>query len=583
MTQTIDDDDNPGDACDESEADPSDEQHLEMETDPSGEQHLEIDARGGRKINRRHSDRSNDGSRDSGGDGDDHRRTYLEILLPASRWIRTYDFWEDFPHDFIAGVTVGVMSITIAMSDALIAGLPVEYGLYASVVPVIVYALFGDCAELVVGPTGMTSIVMRSGLWEVAKEYGLNVGAGDGSGEGGGETVEGASFSAKEGFKAYEIAAIQCGFLVGIIYVALGLLRTGTFISRILQPVIVSGFTTGAVAIIMMSQLGSFLGYYLGNIMTVPAMAKKAIESRAEFDYRDFSVGILSFSFLILITTLASEDRFRRESDTAQDQVARKLRLQIVRNMAPIIVSMCMITLSHFARFDEIGIATVGHIPSGLPNLTIDVMAGPYIGGWRLVTTAFAVAAMGLYKSLALAKNLAELKGRSLDSNAELVGLGISNVFGSFFQSSPVVGTISRSGANVSSGARTGVSAALSAVVVLLALILGSAIFEPMPYACLAAIVDSLMLGMIDIREPINQWYRGRRFKSAVWVVCASGTAILGVELGLAICLFFGLADEFWSRCCVRSGDRQHLPEVDRGVETPKQAHNFSETESTLI
>lgn len=209
------------------------------------------------------------------------RVTVLETLCPASRWLKTYSIKDSLLSDFIAGMTVGVMIVPQSMSYAKLAGLPVQYGLYSSLMPVFAYSIFGSSRQLAVGPVALISLLLGTGLSTIMKNKGF------------------ANKDDPEYQQVYAALAIQCSFLVGITYILMGIVRLG-FVTIFLSHAVISGFTTGAAVIIGMSQIKYIFGYSIDG-KQLHVLIKNLIAGLDQFNYKTFLTGTLSLLMLVLL------------------------------------------------------------------------------------------------------------------------------------------------------------------------------------------------------------------------------------------------------------------------------------------
>lgn len=184
------------------------------------------------------------------------RMDWLFTLLPMSAWLSTYKWKSYLQNDIMAGLTVGVMIIPQSMSYAKLAGLPVQFGLYSSLMPIYAYAMFGSSRQLGVGPVAIVSLLLATGLTHFLENEGI--------------TPE--NTSDEEYQQIYTTLALQTSFLVGLVYIVMGLLRLG-FVTIFLSHAVVSGFTSGAAIIIGLSQLKYFFGYSIPSVKTFQGMS----------------------------------------------------------------------------------------------------------------------------------------------------------------------------------------------------------------------------------------------------------------------------------------------------------------------
>jgi sulfate transporter 4 len=325
------------------------------------------------------------------------------------------------------------------MSYAKLAGLPVEYGLYAALTPTIGYALFGTCQQLAVGPVAVLSLLVSTGLSPLF------------------DTEENLSESQQE---QYNILAIQTSMMTGAIMMLMGILRLG-FISSFISHAVTSGLTSGAAIIIAASQLKYIFGVDCPRADDIVSIMKCLVHNGGNFKWKPFVLGASVLLFLIALRMLG--DKFPR--------------LKYVAYLGPFIAMSISIILSYTLDFAALGFKTVGHIPSGLPMVTIPWWH-PFDS--RIMKTVFLGIIVGFMESISIARQLAAKNGYTLDTSRELLGLGAANFFGSMFQSYPATGSFSRSAIKQSVGTKSILSGVFVALFVGLTLLFLTPIFEYM-------------------------------------------------------------------------------------------------------
>ena len=373
----------------------------------------------------------------------------MAILKPLS-WLQNYSTTK-LKGDVFAGLTVGVLLIPQSMAYALIAGLPVIYGLYASLVPQIIYALFGSSRQLSVGPTAMDSLLIASGL----------------------------GLLAVIGSQEYIQLAIILTLMVGVIQTFLGFMKMG-FITQLLSKPIISGFTTAAAILIGLNQLGPLLGIDMekGNIIV---LLTSITTNLANLDILTASIGL--FSVLLLYA----------------------LKKWTPKLPGTLIIVLTSIGMVHFLELHLSGLNVIGEIPMGLPSFILPKID---LGQMTLLLPlALTLALISFIESFSVGKNLAlQSKDHTVNANTELVALGSANFIGAFFMSFPVTGGFGRSAVNFSAGARTPFSGIISACLIALTLLFFTDIFALLSYPVLAAIILVALRSLIDFKYPYELW-----------------------------------------------------------------------------
>ena len=369
-------------------------------------------------------------------------RGWAEAAIPMVTWLKTYDFRSCLISDIIAGLTVGVMIVPQSMSYAKLAGLPVEYGLYSSLVPVYAYALFGTSRQLAVGPVALISLLLNSGLTLVMENKGM--------------TPE----NTENYIEIYGTLAIQTSFLVGLCYIVMGVFRLG-FITILLSHAVVSGFTSAAAIIIGMTQMKYLVGYNIPSDKSLHKMLYNIFKDIGKFNWRTFFLGFSCVAFLLGLKSI----------------VKKVPKLYYFRALGPLIVTVVTIILQATVDLEKQGIDIVGYIPKGLPRFSGgDAAAIDDIGQLSMVVISIVV--VGFMESIAIAKQLAGKNNYEIDSSKELVGLGVANLCGGLFSGYPLTGSFSRSAVNNEAGAKSGISSIVTATLVGFVLLLLTPVFE---------------------------------------------------------------------------------------------------------
>ncbi len=403
----------------------------------------------------------------------------LKKYIPALEWLPNYTS-EQLKGDLSAGLTVGVMLIPQGMAYAMIAGMPPIYGLYASTIPLILYAIFGTSRQLAVGPVAMVSLLTAAGIGAMA--------------EGGSET--------------YIALAIALALFVGVIQLALGLFRLGFLVNFLSHPVI-SGFTSAAALIIGLSQLKHLLGVDIARSHHIHEILLEAFAKIAEINIATFVLGLAGILLIISI---------------------KKVNRSIP---GPLVAVAFGILAVWGLGLTESGVKIVGEIPQGLPAFGIPTIDGSTFG--ELLPIALTISLVGFMESIAVAKAIqAKHRNYKVVPNQELIALGVANIGGSFFQAFPTTGGFSRTAVNDQAGAKTGLASMLSAGLILLTLLFLTPLFYYLPNAILAAVIMVAVYGLIDFKEAIHLWHSNR---TDFFMLLATfvATLSLGIEQGIGV------------------------------------------------
>jgi SulP family sulfate permease len=410
----------------------------------------------------------------------------LNAFIPSLSWLKNYSK-DQLKGDLSAGLTVGVMLIPQGMAYAMIAGLPPIFGLYASTLPLIIYALLGTSRQLAVGPVAMVSLLTAAGIGVLA--------------EGGTET--------------YIMLAITLAFLVGVIQFLLGIFRLGFLVNFLSHPVI-SGFTSAAALIIGLSQLKHLLGVNLERSHYIHEIIIEALGQLSAINWATFGIGIGGIALIMGV---------------------KKINKSIPGPLLAVLFGI--LAVWGLGLVDQ-GVKIVGTVPEGLPSFGFPDFSLAAIQS--LLPIALAISLVSFMESIAVAKAIqAKHKDYKVVPNQELIALGLSNVGGSFFQSYPVTGGFSRTAINDQAGAKTGMASIISAVLIITTLLFLTPLFYFLPKAILASVIMVAVFGLIDIKEPLHLW---RADRSDFWMLIITfiATLALGIEQGIGIGVVLSLA-----------------------------------------
>lgn len=423
-------------------------------------------------------------------------------LIPA--WLRQYQL-SALPTDIIAGLVVGVLVIPQSLGYAVLAGLPPVYGLYAAIVPVLVYAWIGSSNVQAVGPVAITAIMTASSLHPYAND----------------------------GTQQYILMASLLSLMVGTMLWLAGRLKLG-WIMQFISRGVSAGFISGAAVLIFVSQLKYLTGIPIAGNGLIGYLSSMQMYAR-QLHPLTLVIGVMAFT-LLFANRYASKWVWRSWLSASYAKWAERLFPLILLGLA-IVLSMSLHWTTH-------GVATIGTIPQGLPNFTL-----PYLPDFHealnLLPSAGLMALIIFVSSSSVASNYARLRGESFDANRELTGLGLANMAGGFFQSFTVAGGFSRTAINADSGAKTPVASLVTVLVMIAALIAFGNLLAPLPYALLGATIMTSIVGLIDMATLKSAWQRDR-LDAASFLAAFIGVLIFGLNTGLVIGLMVSFASLIW-------------------------------------
>ncbi|MFK3740628.1 SulP family inorganic anion transporter [Massilia sp. TN1-12] len=431
-------------------------------------------------------------------------------------WLKNYRR-ADLAGDVGAGIVVAMMMIPQGMAYALVAGLPPVVGLYASIVPPLLYALFGTSSTQSVGPMAIISLMTASALAPLAAAGGA----------------------------LYAVLAAQLAALSGAVLLACGLLRIG-FLANFFSRPVMNGFTLGSAVVIALGQVDTLLG--------------------APFPYwhgPSAALGLAGIAFLLAARRwLAPVLRRLGLAPGAADIGAR---------LAPMLLVLGSVLLVALLHLDAGGMRTIGHVPAGLPHLNT-MVSGEH---WQqLLKPALLIGFMSFLIAMSGAQTLAVKRAEKLHTDRELVALGAANIGSALSGGFPVTGSLSRSAVNFAAGANTQLAGIITAALLACALVLPTGWLALLPLPVLAATIIVAVLGMLEWNTLRTSW-RYDRADALALLATAGGVLLLGVEAGVVLGLVLSLGAMIWreSRPHIallgRIAGTEHFRNVDRyAVET---------------
>lgn len=446
----------------------------------------------------------------------------LAHYIPAMSWLRSYRR-ADLGGDLTAGVVVAVMLIPQGMAYAALAGLPPVVGLYASTIPLLLYALFGSSRQLAVGPVAIVSLLTLSGIQQIAEP----------------------------GSAAFASYALLLALMVGAIQLGLGLIRGGAVV-KFLSHAVISGFTSAAAIIIGLSQFKNITGAEIDRHENVFLLLADAARHIADIHPPTLAIGAASVAVLLLLR-------------------------RVNRRIPGALVVVALSTAAVYAfGLDARGVSIVGDVPSGLPGFSTPEFSLSAIR--TLLPVALTVSFVGYMESIAVAQSIAAREKQRVGPNQEMRALGIANFGAALFGGYPVTGGFSRSAVNYQAGARTGLASIITAGLILVTLLLFTDLFYYLPLAVLGAIVIVAVAGLVDLKEPVHL-YRIRRADAAMLIVTFAATLTIGVELGILVGVAFSLLVFIWRSAHPHTAEMGYLPEenVFRNVQRYPDAQTFPE------
>jgi SulP family sulfate permease len=402
----------------------------------------------------------------------------LSKLFPGLVWLQGYNR-DILKRDFFSGITIAAMLIPQSMGYALVAGLPVEYGLYACIVPPVLYALLGTSNKISMGPVALDSVLILTGLSAIAQP----------------------------GTDNYLELAIVLTLLVGLIQFVLGLFKFG-FIANFLSYPVILGYTSAAAIIIMGSQLENILGVagYGGNIFN---QVLHFIRLLGEWHWLTAGIGLVGLAFMIY---------------------PKRFFPGMPSGLILLVIGMLC---SGVWNAQAYGVNVIASIPQGLPVPRIPAISIDQV--LALIPTALTVALMGYVGSMSICKAQEKPTDKfGVKPNQELISVGVANFVGAFFKAFPVSASFSRSAAFIEAGALTQVSAVISSAVIVIIMVFLTSVFVsyPLPKALLAAIIITSVAGLFKYGQ-MKALFKQSRHEFLLMLITFWVTLWLGVQQGL--------------------------------------------------
>jgi SulP family sulfate permease len=409
-------------------------------------------------------------------------------------------------------VIVTIMLIPQSLAYAMLAGMPPEAGLYASILPIIAYAVFGSSRVLAVGPVAVVSLMTAAALGSVAES----------------------------GTADYATAALTLAALSGAMLFGMGLLRMG-FIANFLSHPVIAGFITASAVLIAMGQIGPLIGVKMTGA-SVPELVEIFWAGKAAFNWQTLVIGALGVAFLSWVR--------QRMKPTLRALGVGPVLADVLTKAGPV-MAVAASTLAVWGI--GLDVAVVGAVPAALPPLTSPSFDLALIR--ELAMPAFLISVVGFVESVSVAQTLAARKRQRIRPDQELIGLGAANLAAGFSGGFPVTGGFARSVVNADAGAATpaaGIYTALGLAIAALAL---TPLLYFLPKATLAATIIVAVLGLVDLSILKKTWgYSRADFAAVAGTILV--TLALGVEAGISTGVILSIALHLWRT------SRPHVAEV---------------------
>ena len=427
----------------------------------------------------------------------------LGRYIPVLDWGRRYNR-DALSNDLIAAVIVTIMLIPQSLAYALLAGLPPEAGIYASIAPIILYAIFGTSRALAVGPVAVISLMTAASIGQIAES----------------------------GTIGYAVAALTLAFLSGAILLVMGVFRLG-FLANFLSHPVIAGFITASGILIASSQLKHLMGVRSEGHSLIEVL-HTLFQNLGDTNWITLLIGVTATAFLFWV---------RKGLKPLLRKAGLGPRMSDVIAKAGPVAAVFVTTMATWGLgLDQMGVAVVGEVPQSLPPLTLPSLSPELLR--QLIVPALLISIIGFVESISVAQTLAAKKRQRIDPNQELIGLGAANLGAAFTGGYPVTGGFARSVVNFDAGAETPAAGAFTAVGLAIAAVALTPLVFYLPKATLAATIMVAVLSLVDFSILRKTWAYSRAdfFAVAGTILLTLGFGVeTGVSAGVILSIFLHL------------------------------------------
>ena len=462
----------------------------------------------------------------------------LQKYLPILDWGRSYTK-ATLSNDLIAALIVTIMLIPQSLAYALLAGLPPEAGLYASIVPILLYAVFGTSRALAVGPVAVVSLMTAAALSNIADQ----------------------------GTMGYAVAALTLAFLSGAILLAMGIFKLG-FLANFLSHPVIAGFITASGVIIAASQIKHILGISASG-ENLLELLHSIFTHLGDTNWITMIIGVSATAFLFWVRKGMKPMLKSKGVSPGAADVATK-----AGPVAAVVLTTLFVWLFGLSDY---GVRVVGAVPQSLPPLTMPDFSFDLMGA--LLLPAILISVIGFVESISVAQTLAAKKRQRINPDQELIGLGTANLGAAFTGGFPVTGGFSRSVVNFDAGAETPAAGAFTAVGLGIAALALTPLVFFLPQATLAATIIVAVLTLVDFSILKKAWAYSKADFAAVLATMLV-TLGSGVELGVTCGVVLSIMLHLYKTT------KPHIAEVGLvpGTEHFRNIHRHKvETDPTLL
>jgi len=423
-------------------------------------------------------------------------------ILPG--WLLAYQK-VDLSDDIIAGVITAILLVPQGMAYAVLAGLPPELGLYASIIPPLIYAFSGSSRTIAIGPVSVAAILVASAMISLGKIPG---------------TPE------------YIADVIMLSALCGSLLIVMALFRLGGLSNFLSHPVL-NGFTSAAAIIIIISQIKNLTGLNVPRGDSVINKLSYVAENASQFNVPTFSLGLACILGLVFLKPAIEKLSIKCKID--------KQHARALGRTEPLFIVVISTALVFLLKLDSYNVSTVGNIPSGFPEFSLGFIKSANIKD--LIPSAIIITIIAYVETVSIAKVLANRRRQKIHPNQEMMALGLSNLGSAVIGSMPIAGGFSRSMVNFTAGAKTQLASIVTALLVAVVAIWFTPYFYYMPHATLAAIIIMAVIPLIDVDAALSTWRYDKGDFSTLFITF-TGVLLFDLETGLILGVLLSLGME---------------------------------------
>jgi SulP family sulfate permease len=430
--------------------------------------------------------------------------TKFAKYLPALTWLKSYQ-GADLKSDTVASIVFTIMVIPQSLAYAMLAGLPAITGLYASILPSILYSLFGTSRSLAVGPVALTSVMTASAVLPFAVS----------------------------GSEQYATVAILLAFMSGVFLLVLSSLRLG-FLTNLLSHPVISGFISASALLIVIGQLKYLLGIQSEGDTLLPLVHSLYLHLN-NINFPTFILSLASITSLLLM---------RRYFSTLLKSLGCSAQaIQLFGKSGPVLVVVAATATVALLSLENMGVSIIGSVPIKPLGINMEGI------NWKIVEellpSAFLISIVGFIGSVSVAQSFAAKRRQDIDPNQELVGLGLANIGSAMCGAFPVTGGFSRTVLNADCGSKSPMTGIISALLILLTLLFLTPLFYYLPKAILASIISISMLQLVSVQDLRNLW-RFSKKEASLLIITFSVVMIEGMETGLIVGVILSILCFLW-------------------------------------